>query len=57
MIISKMKKHILGKKKILADQKGNMVWYLLASIAGIAVFYLIFFFLWGHIKGWFVTGS
>lgn len=44
-------------KKTLTGEKGNMIWYLIASIGGIAVFYLIFFFLWGSIKGWFLNGS
>lgn len=51
-----------GEKNVLSfarieGQKGNIVWYLLAAVGGIAVFYLIFFFLWGAIKGWFVHGS
>lgn len=44
-------------KRVLSDKRGNMIWYLLAAIGGIVIFYLIFFLLWGHIKGWFVNGS
>lgn len=46
-----------GSKETLSGNKGNMIWYLAASLAGIAIFYFVFFLLWGHIKGWFIHGS
>ncbi len=52
-----LKKQFAGVKGTLSGQRGNMIWYLIAAVAGIAVFYALFFLLWGHIKGWFIHGS
>jgi len=38
------------------ERKGNMIFYLIGALAGILAFYAAFFFLWGQIKGWFITG-
>jgi len=52
-----LKRKILYPRFEIRDSRGNIVWYLVAGVAGIGVFYLIFFIFWTKIKGWFINGS
>ncbi|HTL48866.1 MAG TPA: hypothetical protein VL688_12470 [Verrucomicrobiae bacterium] len=38
------------------NARGNIIWYLVAGLAGVGIFYLIYFLFWTEIKRWFVQG-
>lgn len=56
LIFDYLRYYLFRAKSLLGNRKGFMIWYLLAAIAAIGVFYLIYFIFWAQIKRWFVEG-